>query len=79
MTLPLIAAGIAARAVAKKLATRAVGGIAGTGSKSINPVYKQMESKAKKQAAGFAAGTAATSAWIGSEMYKAEKRENRSK
>jgi hypothetical protein len=40
MALPLIAAGIAARAVAKKLATRAAGGIMGAGAKSVNPVYK---------------------------------------
>lgn len=42
MALPLIAAGIAARAVAKKLATRAAGGITGAGAKSVNPVYKEM-------------------------------------
>lgn len=40
MALPLIAAGIAARAVAKKLATRAAGGIVGAGAKSVNPVYR---------------------------------------
>lgn len=40
MALPLIAAGIAARAVAKKLTTRAAGGIVGAGSKSVNPVYR---------------------------------------
>lgn len=40
MAIPLIAAGIAARAVAKKLATRAAGGITGKGAKSVNPVYK---------------------------------------
>ena len=40
MALPLIAAGIAARAVAKKLATRAAGGIVGAGSKNVNPVYR---------------------------------------
>jgi hypothetical protein len=43
MAIPLIAAGIVARAVAKKLATRAAGGIVGKGSKSVNPVYRQME------------------------------------
>ena len=43
MALPMIAAGIAARAVAKKLATRAAGGIMGTGAKSVNPVYKMMD------------------------------------
>ncbi len=42
MALPLIAAGIAARAVAKKLASRAVGGITGSGAKQVNPVYKNM-------------------------------------
>ena len=36
----MIAAGIAARAVAKKLASRATGGIVGAGAKSVNPVYK---------------------------------------
>jgi hypothetical protein len=43
MALPMIAAGIAARAVAKKLATRAAGGITGKGAKSVNPVYKMMD------------------------------------
>jgi hypothetical protein len=42
MALPLIAAGIAARAVAKKLATRAVGGITGAGAKQVTPVYREM-------------------------------------
>jgi hypothetical protein len=42
MALPLIAAGIAARAVAKKLATRAAGGIVGAGAKQVNPVYRNM-------------------------------------
>jgi hypothetical protein len=41
MALPLIAAGIAARAVGKKLASRAVGGITKTGAKQVNPVYRQ--------------------------------------
>ena len=40
MALPMIAAGIAARAAAKKIATRAVGGITGKGAKAVNPVYK---------------------------------------
>jgi len=44
MALPLIAAGIAARVVAKKLASRAVGGIVGTGAKSVNPVYRNTNS-----------------------------------
>jgi len=42
MALPMIAAGIAARAVAKKIATRAVGGITGKGAKAVNPVYKNV-------------------------------------
>jgi hypothetical protein len=42
MALPLIAAGIAARAVAKKLASRAVGGITGAGAKQVAPVYREM-------------------------------------
>jgi len=42
MALPLIAAGIAARAVAKKLATRAAGGITGAGAKQVNPVYRNI-------------------------------------
>ena len=42
MALPMIAAGIAARAVASKLATRAAGGIVGAGAKSVNPVYKNI-------------------------------------
>ena len=40
MPLPLIAAGIAARAVASRLATRAVGGIVGAGAKTVAPVYR---------------------------------------
>ena len=40
MPLPLIAAGIAARAIANKLATRAVGGIVGAGAKTVAPVYR---------------------------------------
>ena len=42
MALPLIAAGIAARAVAKKLATRAAGGITGAGAKQVTPAYREM-------------------------------------
>lgn len=56
---------------------RKVGGISGKGAKAVDPIYRNIESKAKKQAAGFAVGTAATSAWIGSEMYKAVKRGKR--
>ena len=37
----MIAAGIAARAIAKKLATRAAGGITGSGAKSVGSVYKE--------------------------------------
>jgi hypothetical protein len=47
MAIPLIAAGIVARAVAKKLATRAAGGIVGAGAKSVNPVYKNIGSNVK--------------------------------
>jgi hypothetical protein len=47
MALPMIAAGIAARAVAKKLASRAAGGITGAGAKSVNPVYKNIGSNVK--------------------------------
>ena len=47
MALPLIAAGIAARAVGKKLASRAAGGITGKGAKSVNPVYKNTGSTIK--------------------------------
>jgi hypothetical protein len=45
MPVPLVgaAAVAAASAVAKKLAIRAAGGIIGKGSKSINPVYRQVE------------------------------------
>ena len=43
MALPIIAAGIAARAVAKKLATRAVAGITGAGAKQVTPVYRNMQ------------------------------------
>ena len=42
MALPLIAAGIAARTIASKLATRAVGGIVGAGAKTVAPVYKNI-------------------------------------
>ena len=42
MAIPLIAAGIAARAIASKLATRAVGGIVGAGAKTVAPVYKNI-------------------------------------
>jgi len=44
MALPMIAAGIAARAVAKKLATRAAAGITGAGAKQVNPVYRNSSS-----------------------------------
>jgi hypothetical protein len=47
MALPLIAAGIAARVVGKKLASRAAGGIVGAGSKNVNPVYKNTSSSVK--------------------------------
>jgi hypothetical protein len=47
MAIPLIAAGIAARVVAKKLASRAAGGIVGAGAKSVNPVYKNIGSSVK--------------------------------
>ena len=42
MALPMIAAGLAARAVVSKLATRAVGGITGAGAKQVAPVYRNM-------------------------------------
>ena len=48
MALPLIAAGIAARVVAKKLATRAVGGITGAGAKQVTPVYRNMNTGSVK-------------------------------
>jgi hypothetical protein len=48
MALPLIAAGIAARAVAKKLATRAAGGITGAGAKQVNTVYRNMGTNSVK-------------------------------
>jgi hypothetical protein len=70
MPAPIIgaAAAAAARLVAKKIASRAVGGITGTGAKNVNPVYKEMiSSKAKKQAAAYAAGAGATAAWVGTQ------------
>jgi hypothetical protein len=80
MALPMIAAGIAARAVAKKLASRATGGITGAGAKSINPTYKQqLVSKAKKEAAVYTTGAVATTGWVGSEMYKSVKRYKKTK
>jgi len=42
MALPLIAAGIVAKAAVKKLATRAAGGITGAGAKQVAPVYREM-------------------------------------
>jgi hypothetical protein len=42
MAIPMIAAGIAARAIAKKLATRAVGGITGAGAKTVSPINREM-------------------------------------
>ena len=47
MAHPMIAAGIVARAAAKKLASRAAGGIVGAGAKSVNPVYKNIGSSVK--------------------------------
>ena len=79
MALPLIVAGIVARAVAKKIATRTVAGIAGVGAKSVNSVYKMNAASSKKQLVGYTAGFAATTAWIGSEVYKAENKKNKSK
>ena len=38
----MIAAGIAARAIAKKIATRAAGGITGAGAKTVSPIYREM-------------------------------------
>jgi hypothetical protein len=46
MAIPLIgaaAAGVAARGVIKKLATRVVAGITGAGAKQVAPVYRNME------------------------------------
>jgi hypothetical protein len=58
MALPMIAAGIAARAVAKKLASRAAGGITGKGAKQVNPVYRNTgvsKAEAKANARGLKA------------------------
>jgi hypothetical protein len=58
MALPLIAAGIAARAVGKKLASRAAGGITGKGAKQVNPVYRNTgvsKAEAKANARGLKA------------------------
>ena len=52
MAIPLIAAGIAARAVAKKLATRATGGITGAGAKQVAPVYREMGTGSVKTFSG---------------------------
>jgi len=52
MALPLIAAGIAARVVAKKLATRAVGGITGAGAKQVAPVNREMGTGSVKTFSG---------------------------
>ena len=48
MALPIIAAGIAARAVAKKLATRVAGGITGSGARNVAPVYRNMSTGSVK-------------------------------
>ena len=48
MAIPLIAAGVAARAIVSKLATRAVGGITGAGAKTVAPVYRNMETGSVK-------------------------------
>ena len=42
MAIPMIAAGIAARAIAKKIATRAAGGITGAGAKTVSPINREM-------------------------------------
>ena len=44
----MIAAGIAARAVAKKIATRAVGGITGAGAKTVAPINRNMSTGSVK-------------------------------
>lgn len=49
MAVPLIAAGIAARAIAKKLATRTIGGITGAGAKNVAPTYRNIEPSVKVQ------------------------------
>ena len=72
MALPIV--GAAVIAAGRAIATRVVGGIAGVGAKSVNSVYKMNASSAKKQVAGYSAGLAATTAWIGSEVYEAEQR-----
>ena len=48
MPLPIIAAGIAARAVAKKLTTRVVGGITGRGAQTVNPFYRNQTDAIQK-------------------------------
>ena len=48
MALPIIAAGIAARAVAKKLATRVAGGITGAGAKNVAPINRNMQTGSVK-------------------------------
>lgn len=48
MALPIIAAGIAARAIAKKIATRTVGGIMGAGAKQVAPAYRNMSTGSVK-------------------------------
>ena len=44
MPVPLVGAaiGVAARVIAKKLATRTVGGITGSGAKQVNSVYRNI-------------------------------------
>ena len=50
MAIPILgaAAMAAGRAVAKKLATRAVAGITGTGAKQVTPVYRNMNTGSVK-------------------------------
>ena len=52
MALPIIAAGLAARAVVSKLATRAVGGITGAGAKTVAPINRNMGTGSVKTFSG---------------------------
>jgi hypothetical protein len=49
---------------------RKVAGIVGKGGKNVKPVYNELERKAKRQAAAFAAGFAATAGGLGYEYKK---------
>lgn len=55
---------------------RKVAGIVGKGGKNVKPVYNELERKAKRQAAMFAAGFAGTAGGLGYK-FKTKSEESR--